>query len=186
MASHRRPRTSPRHYRPWVGANPSTSLRAKRSNPALAPRKRKLDCFVALLLAMTWRGRRESNLAHHLQTESRDLAARCTRVLPATLKDQRAQGMPGARCARSLACRKNTRVSHHGHTGTTRHSRAKGLTVSFVLSPVTGLSCNRHQRNGFRQLDTSVGESGPHDFAVRMKAPSSLARLRPPHPAPRP
>src|SRR5260221_6137170 len=47
-----------------VGANPSTSLRAKRlvrrssksqsgSNPALAPRKRKLDCFVALLLAMT-------------------------------------------------------------------------------------------------------------------------------------
>jgi hypothetical protein len=26
--------------------------------------------------------------------------------------------MPGARCARSLVCKKtNTRVSHHGHTG---------------------------------------------------------------------
>src|SRR5258708_7428682 len=29
------------------------SLRAKRSNPAFSPRQRKLDCFVALLLAMT-------------------------------------------------------------------------------------------------------------------------------------
>src|SRR3979490_3070553 len=29
------------------------SLRAKRSNPALARRKRKLDCFVVSLLAMT-------------------------------------------------------------------------------------------------------------------------------------
>jgi hypothetical protein len=41
------------------------------------------------------------------------------------------------------------------------------LTVSFVISPVTGLSCHRHQRNKFRQFDASVGASGPHDFAVR-------------------
>ena len=41
------------------------------------------------------------------------------------------------------------------------------LTVSFVLSPVTGLVCHRHRR--FRRLDTSVGVSGPHDFAVRSK-----------------
>jgi hypothetical protein len=46
------------------------------------------------------------------------------------------------------------------------------LTVSFVLSPVTGLVCHRHLRNTFRKLDTSVGASGPHDFAVRF----SLAR----------
>jgi hypothetical protein len=44
------------------------------------------------------------------------------------------------------------------------------LTVSFVLSPVTGLFCHRHQRNCSRQLDTSVGASGPHDFAVRFSA----------------
>jgi hypothetical protein len=31
------------------------------------------------------------------------------------------------------------------------------LTVSFVLSPVTGLVCHRHLRNCFRKLDTSVG-----------------------------
>jgi hypothetical protein len=42
------------------------------------------------------------------------------------------------------------------------------LTVSFVLSPVTGLFCHRHPRKpGFRELDASVGASGPHDFAVR-------------------
>jgi hypothetical protein len=36
--------------------------------------------------------------------------------------------------------------------------------------------------NCFRQLDASVGASGPHDFAVRKLALSSLRRLRPPHP----
>ena len=46
------------------------------------------------------------------------------------------------------------------------------LTVSFVLSPVTGLVCHRHRRNSFRQLDAGVEASGPHDFAVRF----SLAR----------
>ena len=41
------------------------------------------------------------------------------------------------------------------------------LTAYFVLSPVTGLFCHRRLRKCFRQLDTSVGVSGPHDFAVR-------------------
>jgi hypothetical protein len=45
--------------------------------------------------------------------------------------------------------------------------RAMVLTVSFVLSPVTGLFCHRH-RAVARQLDASVGASGPHDFAVRV------------------
>jgi hypothetical protein len=46
--------------------------------------------------------------------------------------------------------------------------RAMVLTVSFVLSPVTGLFCHRYRRSFLRQLDTSVGVSGPHDFAVRV------------------
>ena len=50
------------------------------------------------------------------------------------------------------------------------------LTVSFELSPVTGLFCHRHLRNTFRKLDTSVGVSGPHDFAVRIGI-ARLARL---------
>src|SRR5258708_12261378 len=81
----------------------------------------------------------------HFQTVARDLAAHCARVLlliPALLS-QRAQGMPGARCARSRACSVvNTRVSHHGHTGTTRHSPRNGFNGCFSLSPVTGLVCH--------------------------------------------
>src|ERR1700726_2994919 len=44
---------------------------------------------------------------------------------------QRAQGMPGARCARSLACKSesSTHASHHGHTGITRHSPRNGLRL---------------------------------------------------------
>jgi hypothetical protein len=58
------------------------------------------------------------------------------------------------------------------------------LTVSFALSPVTGLVCHRRLRGvkgpsghfiAFRKLDASVGASGPHDFAVRRKPPSSKA-----------
>src|SRR5882757_785997 len=48
------------------------------------------------------------------------------------------------------------------------------LTVSFVLSPVTMLGCHRRLRFT-RQLDASVGASGPHDFAVRLKRRSSLS-----------
>src|SRR4051794_32486354 len=65
------------------------------------------------------------------------------------------------------------------------------LTVSFALSPVTGLFC--HCRSQIIcKLDASVGASGPHDFAVRRSHRSS-ARVqlhvapdtsRPPHPAP--
>jgi len=62
------------------------------------------------------------------------------------------------------------------------------LTVSFVLSPVIGLSCHRHPRDAkhHRELDASVEASGPHDFAVRDLRCSSKAHPRPPHPAPRP
>jgi hypothetical protein len=49
------------------------------------------------------------------------------------------------------------------------------LTVSFALSPATGLFCHRHQRSCLCQFDASVGASGPHDFAVRKRAPSSEA-----------
>jgi hypothetical protein len=40
----------------------------------------------------------------------------------------------------------NTRVSHHGHTGNTRHSPRNGFTVFFVISPVIGLFCHRPRR----------------------------------------
>src|SRR5207302_9247255 len=41
------------------------------------------------------------------------------------------------------------------------------LTVSFVISPVIGLSCHRRFALAAK-LDASVEASGPHDFAVRV------------------
>src|ERR1700691_3320477 len=43
------------------------------------------------------------------------------------------------------------------------------LTVSSALSLVTGLVCHHRRRDAkhHRQLDASVGASGPHGFAVR-------------------
>src|SRR6266478_30838 len=59
------------------------------------------------------------------------------------------------------------------------------LTVSFELSPVTGLFCHRRLRiksclspvgpTRLRELDASVGASGPHDFAVRNNISRPLA-----------
>ena len=71
----------------------------------------------------------------------------------------------------------STRVSHHGRTGNhPAFPHAMVLTVSFVLSLVTGLSCHHRRRNLFRQLDASVGASGPHDFAVREPGASRQKR----------
>ena len=43
-----------------------------------------------------------------------------------------------------------------------------GFTVSFVLSPVTGLSCHRRSAEAdLHELSASIGAPGPHDFAVR-------------------
>src|SRR5258705_10904691 len=51
------------------------------------------------------------------------------------------------------------------------------LTVSFVLSPVTGLFCHRHPADNSAELDSSVGASGPHDFAVHLTRRSSCSAI---------
>ena len=63
----------------------------------------------------------------------------------------------------------------HEHTGeaeAVRPSLRNGFTAYIVLSPAIGLSCRRHQRDAkhHHQLDASVGASGPHGFAVRIRA----------------
>ena len=93
--------------------------------------------------------------------------------------------MPGARCARSRVwCVESTRVSHHGHTGNTRHSPRNGFTAYIALSRVTGLSCHPRRRSCLHQLDASVGASGPHDFAVRVSVARLASLPRPPHSVP--
>src|SRR6202021_1582467 len=54
--------------------------------------------------------------------------------------------------------------------------RAMVLTVSSALSLVTGLVCHHRRRDAkhHRQLDASVGASGPHGFAVRKQCHSSF------------
>jgi hypothetical protein len=81
------------------------------------------------------------------------------------LSNQRAQGMPGARCARSRVCSvESTRVSHHGHTGITRHSPRNGFN-GFLRALPSDRACLPLSlaKVVFRQLDASVGASGPHD-----------------------
>jgi hypothetical protein len=132
------------------------------------------SCSVANSSAVRQRGDRPLN------TSSRRTASRSRRLKRARFAInfrpliQRAQGMPGAQCARSRAwCVVNTRVSHHGHTGNTRHSPRNGFNGFLralpgdraLLPPSSAVA---------RQLDASVGASGPHDFAVR----TSIVRLR--------
>ena len=95
--------------------------------------------------------------------------------------------MPGARCARSLVCKvESTRVSHHGHTGFTRHSPRNGFNGLYRALPGDRAFLPPSSADiAFRRLDTSVGASGPHDFAVRLKRRSSFGTIGvhriPPH-----
>jgi len=73
-----------------------------------------------------------------------------------------------------------------GSAGSTGIPCAMVLTVSFALSPGTGLSCPRHLRDAkhHRKLSLSVGRPGPHDFAVRISHVRPTCHPRPPHPRP--
>ena len=89
---------------------------------------------------------------------------------------QRAQGMPGARCARSRVCdgrkQKSTRVSQ-----VTPESPgipyAMVLTASFVLSPATGLSCHRHPRIESANLTPASGRQD-HTTSPAASAPFGI------------
>jgi hypothetical protein len=85
--------------------------------------------------------------------------------------------MPGARCARSLVCelKKHTSVVTTVTPESPGIPRAMVLTVSFVLLGDRACLPPSSAKVAFRHLDASVGASGPHDFAVRGQAPSSLA-----------
>ncbi|HEX2632070.1 MAG TPA: hypothetical protein VHM22_04580, partial [Bradyrhizobium sp.] len=65
---------------------------------------------------------------------------------------QKAQGMPGARCTRSLACKikKHTSVVTTGSPKSSGIPRTMVLTVSFVIFSVIGLCCHRRQRDTSR------------------------------------
>jgi hypothetical protein len=124
-----------------------------------------MDCFVASLLAMTVdipspsRGADRPRFAFSLPSEI-----------------TRAQGRPGARCTRGLACdlRKQNCTRAYRAAGAFRPSLRNGFTAYFELSPVNGSFATVAARKTSAQLDASTAASEPHDFAVR----STHARLR--------
>jgi hypothetical protein len=103
---------------------------------------------------------------------------------------KRAQGMPGEGLTHGPPATKKAGGRHHRFSRIIRHSLRDGFNGVLrtlpgepgFLAPVTcGL---------IRRLDTSVGVSGPHDFAVRQSAVrphehSRAALSRPSHPDPR-
>jgi hypothetical protein len=94
--------------------------------------------------------------------------------------------MPGARCARSLACSvESTRVSHHGHTGDIRHSPRNGFNgfLRALLGDRAFLSPSPARlRSNRRRLDASVGASGPPAVRLKRVRLSRQSVHRIPHP----
>src|SRR6266516_4696394 len=96
--------------------------------------------------------------------------------------------MPGARCARSLACEMNKahEHSHHGHTGFTRHSPRNGFNGLLRALPGDQACLTPSSALLLTDLTPASGRQN-HTTSPSASAPSSaLSRLtlpRPPHPA---
>ena len=81
--------------------------------------------------------------------------------------------------AAACAVVESTRVSHHGHAGNVRHSPRNGFNGFLRALPGDRavLSPSLPRSSASRELDASVGASGPHDFAVR--EPSAFVNALP-------
>jgi hypothetical protein len=121
-----------------------------------------LDAICAVQIAR--------NDARHVISFSRRVSPElCLSSRP--LWKQRAQGMPGARCTRGLACkgRKRNAHEHTGSAGDTPAFPAQWLYGLYVLTParlgsfVTALDKPLRVLRG----TPAVRASGLHDFAVR-------------------
>jgi hypothetical protein len=83
--------------------------------------------------------------SRHTSTFPRHDCARTMQQATSPSKKQRAQGKPGARCTRSLACevKKHTSIVTTGSPDRPGLPCAMVLTAYSALSPVTGLFCHR-------------------------------------------
>ena len=120
-----------------------------------------------------------------------DLAARFARVLAGSFRPPHSEGAGNAgRPMRPIAACAMIVVER------TRVSQVTPETPGIPRAMVYGLFRALPGDRAFlppssagiasRELDASVGASGPHDFTVRLTRHSSKAHQRPPHPAPRP
>ena len=101
----------------------------------------------------------------------------------------RAQGKPGAPHAPAALCAKMKKHTSIVTTGSPEHPGlpcAMVLTVSFVLSPVTGLCCHRRRRRCASIVASLISASGyqdhttsPSAFAPFVFRPQSVHRIPP-------
>ena len=135
---------------------------------------------------------RMSKRSSGLQPHPRILAARCARSFatkPWPSRYQRAQGRPGARRTRGLACKmhKNRRTQAYRFGGNTPAFPAQWLYGLYDFVLVTGfLATIISVSFRFHRLDASTGASDPNDFAVRKCHARQSQPSRPSLPAPRP
>ena len=150
---------------------------ASEAKQSMEPRKERMDCFVASLLAMT------TNIGARPRRASR---ARFAKYVPPS-EIQRAQGMPGGRCARSLVCKKtNTRVSHHGHTGNHPAFPAQWFYGLLRALPGDQACLTPSPALLLADLTPALGRQNDTTSPYASRPRSSSALPRPPHPAPRP
>ena len=98
----------------------------------------------------------------------RDFARGVHEAWPSEIRGRREDRVRAAPAVSRANSNKENAHEHTGSAETLRPSPRSGFTAYFALSSATGLSCHRHLRLLRRTLDTSVGVSGPHDFAVRV------------------
>jgi hypothetical protein len=110
------------------------------------------------------------------------LAAHCARVAGNSCRprNQRAQGMPDARCTRGLVCNvhKKVRTRAYRAAEAIRHSLRNGFTAYIVLSLVNGLSCHhRCAKVNRRNLTPATGRqdhtTSPYASATFVSATSA-------------
>ena len=118
----------------------------------------------------------------HDTTYCRDLAARCARVLQIR-SALRSEGAGKTGCALHPRSRvqdaQSKRTRAYRFSGNTPAFPAQWFYGLYRALPGDRLSCHRRSREALasQELDTSVGASGPHDFAVR-NSRARLARCR--------
>jgi hypothetical protein len=107
------------------------------------------------------------------------------RTIRPSITGRRESRVPVAPAAsRAKLSEAHERESPLGSPGSPGLPCAMVLTAYFVLSPAIGLVCHRHLADTSAKLDAGVEASGPHDFAVRVRAIRQRRHLRPPHPIP--
>ncbi|VIO76663.1 hypothetical protein CI1B_65850 [Bradyrhizobium ivorense] len=120
-----------------------------------------------------------------VHSHSRDMIARALLVVPPSRKRQRAQGMPGARCTRGLACKGREEKRTRAYRFSGRHS---GIPCAMVLRLIrahpgeTGLCCHRHSRRRLRLVRRHLPRGRQAcTISPSASARSSRAPQRPPH-----